>query len=265
MEDEGERAAISHEATRQLLCATGVLPRLVNVPEWVQSGMASYFDTPHGALYPGVGLPSWSNLVSFKYFLRKNRLGGEPYDIMLRTISNQYFLEAQRTAEDERDDLDKDKSNKLKEEQDMARGTAWALVYYLMDQKKTSQLLQFTQELNNLPRDLELDSRTLQACFGRALNLLDAKDPRRLDPVKARTFANDWIDHMTRVNLEVPQAMQLFTDYRYPPAKRKSSGPSNQPSGIGPGPAGIGPGAAPMINPNAPPGLNPPRNNRRPG
>lgn len=249
MEDEGERASISHEATRQLLCSTGVLPRLVNVPEWVQSGMASYFDTPHGSLYPGVGLPSWSNLISFKYFRRKDRLGGSPHEAFLRTVSNKFFLDALRTADDLKDNVEKEKDNTLKEEQDIARGTAWALVYYLLDTKRLPQLLLFTQELGNLPRDLELDDRTLQACFGRAFNLMDAKDPRRLDPVKSRAFAGEWFEYMSQVTLEVPQAELIFTDYRYPPVKRKAAAQTNQP---GAAPGIIGPGAVPGINPNPP-------------
>lgn len=253
MEDEGERASISHEATRQLLFATGVLPRLVNVPEWVQSGMASYFDTPHGALYPGVGLPSWTHLVSFRHFLKSNRLGTS-HEMFLRTISNQFFLDALRTADEYKDQEEQAKSKQLKEELEMARATAWALVYFVMDRRKTSQLLQFTQELNQLPRDLELDERTLQACFGRAFNLIDAKDPRRLDPTKSRAFAAEWFDHMMQVELEVPQARQMFTDYRYPPAKRKAAAQSNQP---GAAPGVIAPGAAPGAIPNIAPGLNP--------
>jgi hypothetical protein len=254
MEDEGERASISHEATKQLLFATGVLPRLVNVPEWLQAGMASYFDTPHGSLYPGLGLPSWSHLVSFKHYLKKNRLGTS-HEMFLKTISNQFFLDAQQAAEDHK--ADADKPPVVQEGFEMARGTAWALVYFLLDKKKTAQLLQFTHELNHLPRDLELDERTLQACFGRAFNLIDAKDPRRLDPVKSRAFASEWFDYMMQVELEVPQARQILTDYRYPPAKRKASPQSNQP-GAAPGVVG------PNVNPNVAPGLNPAPNVKPP-
>src|SRR5438874_11352157 len=88
---------------------------------------------------------------------------------------------------------DKEKKEKqLRDEQDIARGTAWALVYYLLQNKKLPQLLQYTQELANLPRDLELDERALQACFAKAFGLADAKDPRRLDQRKAFEFASGW-------------------------------------------------------------------------
>jgi hypothetical protein len=224
------------------------------VPEWLQAGMASYFDTPHGSLYPGLGLPSWSHLVSFKHYLKKNRLGTS-HEMFLKTISNQFFLDAQQAAEDHK--ADADKPPVVQEGFEMARGTAWALVYFLLDKKKTAQLLQFTHELNHLPRDLELDERTLQACFGRAFNLIDAKDPRRLDPVKSRAFASEWFDYMMQVELEVPQARQILTDYRYPPAKRKASPQSNQP-GAAPGVVG------PNVNPNVAPGLNPAPNVKPP-
>src|SRR5262249_16234062 len=68
VEDEAELSTLSREGTRQLLFASGLLPRQVHTPEWIAEGLASYFETSPGALYRGIGLPSWSNLVSLKYF-----------------------------------------------------------------------------------------------------------------------------------------------------------------------------------------------------
>src|SRR5205807_337745 len=64
MEEEGQRAASSHEVIRQLLAATDMLPRNVMAPEWIQFGLPSFFETPVGAswpaFWPGVGAPSWN-------------------------------------------------------------------------------------------------------------------------------------------------------------------------------------------------------------
>ena len=86
--------------------------------------------------------------------------------------------------------------------------------------------------------------------------------PHRPDLVEApreiptfHEFASEWFEHMSQTSLEVPQAETIFTDYRYPPVKRKASAQSNQPGSV---PGMIGPGAAP-VGPNVP-GLNPPKN-----
>jgi Protein of unknown function (DUF1570) len=263
LEEEGEKASISHEAARQLLYATGMLPRLVNVPEWAQFGLASYFDTPHGALYGGVGLPSWSNLVSFKYFRKTNKLGTKS-ETLIRTISDRYFRDAAKFELEQKDVPEKDKKEKqLHDKQDIARGTAWALAYYLLHEKKLPELARYTAELSDLPRDLELDEAALQACFGKAFGLSDAKDPRRLDPRKVSQFADAWFGVMDGVNLEARDAEVILTDARYPAPARRPVGNTNNPNGLPQGfaPPGVNPGFAPPgVNPGiAPPGAVGPR------
>lgn len=249
LEEEGEKASISHEAARQLLYATGMLPRLVNVPEWAQFGVASFFDTPHGALYSGVGLPSWSNLVAFKYFRKSNKLGTKS-ETLIRTISDRYFRDAAKFELEQKDVPEKDKKEKqLHDKQDIARGTAWALAYYLLHEKKLPELARYTAELSNLPRDLELDEAALQACFARAFGLSDAKDPRRLDARKTSQFADAWFSFMDGVNLEVRDAEAILTDARYPVVRRPAANTN---------PSGFPQGFAPGVNPGfAPPGVNP--------
>ena len=58
LEDETERAGVTHEASRQLLFASGLLPRGVAVPEWVQFGMGSFFETPEHSPWPTPAGPS---------------------------------------------------------------------------------------------------------------------------------------------------------------------------------------------------------------
>ncbi|MFO0928205.1 MAG: DUF1570 domain-containing protein [Gemmataceae bacterium] len=52
---------MTHEASRQLLFAAGLVPRNVNVPEWLQFGFGSFFEqplqSPWGA--PGAANPYW--------------------------------------------------------------------------------------------------------------------------------------------------------------------------------------------------------------
>src|SRR5262249_54074340 len=48
LEFDAERSAVTHDATRQLLYATGTLNKNVVTPEWFQFGVASFFETPQG-------------------------------------------------------------------------------------------------------------------------------------------------------------------------------------------------------------------------
>jgi len=254
MEEEAERAAISHEGVKQLLYATGVLPRFVNVPEWVEFGMASFFDTPQGALYPGVALPSWSQLVAFKHFRKYNRLGGSAQAALTGTITNAFFRQAR-----EADGGDQDKGEKPSEQLEIARATAWSFVYYLGQNKRMSAMLRLGQELNQLPRDLDLDDATLQGCFARAFEMVDPKDPRKVDPARLKNLADAWFADLLAVNLEVPEVETMYLGRRaaasMPPRPRTQQNPNTPPGLLPPGaqPGLMPPGAQPKgpnINPN---------------
>jgi hypothetical protein len=197
LEEEAERATISHEATRQLLFATGLLPRNVDVPEWVQYGLSSFFETPQGAFYPGVGLPSWSNLVNFKYHRRKNHLGS-PKDTLLQVISDAYFHRARESASLFADNRDNEQMEETaKEDEEIARATAWGLVYHLAREDKLNLLIRYSQELDRLPRDLELGKRVLQGCFTRAFDLRE--------PSRFQGWADSWFSEMENYALEIPR------------------------------------------------------------
>ena len=58
LEDSLEKASIGHNASRQLLYATGLLPPHVLVPSWVDQGMSSIFETPPGHPWETLGAPS---------------------------------------------------------------------------------------------------------------------------------------------------------------------------------------------------------------
>jgi hypothetical protein len=203
---EAERATISHEATRQLLFATGLLPRNVEVPEWIQYGLSSFFETPTGAFYPGVGLPSWSNLIDFKYHRKKSKLGTAK-DVLLDLVSDRYFLQARESAKN----LDASRSrpdhlvNKAKDDQEIARSTAWALVYFLAKEGKLDTLLKYSRELDRLPRDLELSPRVLRSCFTRAYGLPD----NRLQEI-----ATEWFTGMENTVLEIQEWERDFLNFR---------------------------------------------------
>jgi len=170
MEDESERSTTTHEGIRQLLAATGLLPRSVAGAEWVRFGIASFFETGREAFYGGPGLPSWHYLISFKHLRKSEKLpddkGG---DIVRMVITDGYFRRAYAAQErlgDNKDD--KHHQDAVQRELDLARTTAWGLTYYLMNHK-LDNLLDYLGELRSLPRDVEYDGKVMQSCFHRAM------------------------------------------------------------------------------------------------
>jgi hypothetical protein len=234
LEEESERTAATHEGTRQLLAATGLLPRSVVAADWVHFGMASFFETSYQAYYLGVGMPSWVYLVEFKHLKKTPELANS-HEVLLKTISDYYFVVANKTQEqftahkDEREELEPELEYELK----TARTTAWALTYYLA-RHRLDQLERYFGELANLPRDLEFDEGVLQGCFVRAFGLTDSSDPNKLDMGKVAKLAKDWYDAMEKEHLDLieVQTETLQDRSKAPPRPRQPSRPrQQQPSG----------------------------------
>jgi hypothetical protein len=225
--DEAERATLSHEAVRQLLAASGLLPRQVAAPEWIQEGLASYFERPFGAVYGFGGLPSWSNLVAFKYYLGHGL--GKGREILNNVITDRYF-EMARDAADTDPNNDKT-ADKERADWQRARATSWALVYYLIAKGDMDKLLGYANEIAQMPRDLDLDEHALEACFAKAFGMADANDRLNLNPGLIQSSADSWIEFMRRVDLELPDversSMAAFS-------RRNGAGPKTD----GPAPKG---------------------------
>jgi hypothetical protein len=203
MEKESARAAVTHEGTRQLLAATGLLPRGVLAAEWVHSGTATFLETPYHAFYFGVGLPHWIYLVEFKHLQKTGELG-KSNEVLLKTIADRYFIAARATQEQ----FDRNKEGRealepvLHDELMTARTTAWALTYYLA-KHRLANLEQYLRELASLPRDLEFDDVVLQGCFARAFGLTDTMDPGKLDMAKLSRLAEAWYASMAGESLDL--------------------------------------------------------------
>src|SRR5262249_33020260 len=148
---DGELAAVTHEGTRQLVAATGLLPRNVATPHWLQFGLGSFFETPKGAFWPGTGAPSWTYLVKWKYWDDHKKLG-DPQDTLQSVISDKLFRQALPSK-------DHAQWNK-------PRTMAWGLTYFLM-KGRLEKTLRFFKELSELPRDMEFDEDVYVGCFMR--------------------------------------------------------------------------------------------------
>jgi hypothetical protein len=225
MEDESERATLTHEGVRQLLAATGLLPRNVAAGEWVRFGIASFFETPHMALYPGTGLPSWTNLVAFKQLRKTAQLAPDHAPkVLVDVITDAYFRRANaELARAARGTVAQ--QLKAQQELELARATSWALTYYLMTHK-LDKMLSYLQELRSLPRDVAYDAEVLQGCFGRAFGV-PAGGPgggNRLDPRGVQQLATAWFAALETTMLEVSQ-FELWAV-----AERNPTAPSSEPS-----------------------------------
>jgi hypothetical protein len=223
LQEEAEVAAVSHEGTRQLLAATGFLPRTVALPDWVQYGLPSVWDTCKydpvlgtGAFWHGFGLPSWTHLVHYKV-MEANKDLPPPDQALLAVLNDLDFLRARFMRQPE---------YIMK-----ARTMAWALCYFLA-QRHLDGLQRYGQELSALPRDLELDGDVTIAAFTRAFKLTDASG--QVDQAKFRNFANEWAKYMEIVQppmdqkvwrmLVLDEAQKAYKEFKEKQAGMKPAG-----------------------------------------
>jgi hypothetical protein len=198
LEEESEIATVSHQCSRQLLAAIGMLPRSVEIPEWVQFGWPAFFETPKFdptthtvAFWPGTGAPSWTYLVQWKLWEIDKQLE-EPLDGLMGVLTDRFFREAQRTRDPEK---------LLK-----ARTYAWALAYFLAN-KDLDGLLRYGEELSQLPRDLEFDGEVHLGCFARAFKRDDPTKPNGADLTKLEALARDWYKFIGIEPLQMPELL----------------------------------------------------------
>lgn len=207
LEEEGERATATHEAVRQLLAATGLVPHNVQAGEWLQFGIASFFETPHHALFQGVALPNWTHLVNFKHLRQKGKLPEQQArQILYNVISDGYFRQAcpnEQLARESRD-LKNPLPVQAAEELELARATSWALCYYLMN-RRLDGMLTCLEQLRGLPRDVEHNDAVLAGCFARAFQLSPSPlaHPNAIDWKSFDQLASDWLRVMSNEQLDV--------------------------------------------------------------
>jgi hypothetical protein len=202
MAEEAEYAAATHQGTRQLLTASGLLPRGVVLPQWLQSGLPSVFETaktdPYsqtGAYWPTYGEVNWVYMTYFKLWEQTKPVMLDSAEDALRAVlTDRYFRDAA---------LDPNNPDKLIR----ARTMAWALAYYLAN-RETTKLLRYGQELDALPRDLDVDPEAHMLFFARAFDLVDPTKPDAILPSKFRDFATEWYKEMKTRGLPAPNMVQ---------------------------------------------------------
>lgn len=190
MEDEAVLAAVSNEGTRQLVAATHLLPRNVAVPQWIQFGIGSFFETTKGAFWPGTGAPSWTYATRYKAWEQLQINLDKSDEALKSVVTDGYFHKATET----------EGASTMK-----ARTMSWALSYYLM-KKRLDGLLKYFDELGKLPRDMQFDEETLMGCFARAFELSVPDRPNEPDIQKFLFLAQDWYTFVSGEPLEYVDA-----------------------------------------------------------
>jgi hypothetical protein len=205
MEVESMLHTVSHDASRQLLYAAGLLPRNVAAPEWFLFGMGSFFETSPQSPWPSIGAPSFYWLPLFKEMRKDNRFQKTPYDTLRAVVTDSYF----RTLPP-RGDAETTLRRLHEEALRKARTASWSLTHFLA-REKLDGLRRYCKELGKLPRDLELDENTLLEAFARAFGAVDGAN--KLDPAKLGSLANQWFAYIDNVTLESEGLRKQIRDY----------------------------------------------------
>jgi hypothetical protein len=221
METERELTAATHDGSRQLLYASGLLPRSLVAPEWVLFGIGSFFETSPESPWPGIGAPSYYWLPQFKehkeaWFERK------PEDTLRRVVTDSYFRNLpSRGDAGTRERLHYDAALRH------ARSASWGLTYFLAN-RKLDGLQRYFKELSKLPRDMELDDSVLLMAFAKAFGAADAKN--HIDDAKLTALAAEWYKYLDNTELEskeLERQIRLF--YRDSQLKSTEKKPETKP------------------------------------
>jgi hypothetical protein len=197
-EEQSERHAASHVGSLQLATASGLLPRTVAAPRWVQFGLGSFFETPPEAYWPGTGAPHWNYLTKFTLWHDENKLD-KPDEALRSVVTDAYFHALKEGLKDPKNEHDH--AALLK-----ARTMTWSLTYFLA-QQKLDQLLSYYQELEKMPRDMELGEEALAALFAKAFDL--GEGPAGMSSDKAHALALEWYRFMKDTHLEVAEVLTI--------------------------------------------------------
>ena len=134
--EESDIEVVSHEATHQLAGNSGLLSRGKIGARWAHEGLASYFETPAGAGWGGIGAVNDSRLSDYRIVSRDPKRNS-----LELVISDQLFYQA-------RD----------QEEVVEAYGQAWGLTYFLME-TRFNKLVAYYERCSQFENELPPDKR----------------------------------------------------------------------------------------------------------
>lgn len=199
MRKESESVSSSFEGTQQLMTTLGYLPRGVETPKWFRYGLVSFFETPKGAFWKGTGQQNQVYLSQWKawYDNEDKKSLEKPGEVLRHVVSDQYFKRVH------------DPKHNKENSENKARTMAWSLMYYLA-QNKLDGVLRYSQEVAQMPRDVELSEDILVRAFAKAFDLADPAHPDKVDVNKWNLFANEWFKDLRRMPVEVDEVRKAM-------------------------------------------------------
>ena len=159
---------VTHEATHQIAGNSGLFPRQVHIPRFVQEGMAAFFESPNDASWSGVGAINKTRLEYYRALA--DRFNDREHSNIDFVVSDQIYSRAASHGSILH-----------------AYGQAWALTHFLMD-KHFDKLQDFWRNLARLPADMVICEddvvRCFDAAFGKERTRLDMEWRRHMDSLK---------------------------------------------------------------------------------
>ena len=209
-----------------LFRSSDLLSRNVPTAEWLRHGLASFFETPQRTFFDCTALPSWTNLVSFRYFRKTGQLpDDDSAAVLLNTITDQYFSKARatfKTLPAERK-MDTPEEKRARQQLELAQATSWALTYFLMN-NDLDGVFAYLEELRQLPRDVEFDAPVLAGCFARAFKIeADPDNPLQLKMPDVQKRADQWFAYLGErsTSLDISGIESQLVAERIPAEKKK--------------------------------------------
>ena len=244
LEDGAEHHTVTNETVRQLLIASEMFPRNVQVPDWMIEGLAALFETPANSVYPTIGAPSWTHAISFKHLRNKTQKLAVSRDVLYNVIRDYYFQDARQMSKEMQEQPGSpDLQRSHREAWELARCTAWSFTYYLAQKGKLDYLFNYGKELDHLPRDMDLNELVLEASFAKAFNMADSQDAGKVDNIKMQNMSASWFEMMQGVNLD-PALIQSYYEKeraKLDPSDAPPPPPSEKPDPGNPAPPSTDP------------------------
>jgi hypothetical protein len=128
--EQADVSVVSHEATHQLAGNTGLFPRDKVALLWVHEGLATYFETPEGAGWGGIGAVNEDRLKWYNALRHDTEHSNIAFIVSDRIFDHAATHEAKVAA----------------------YGQAWALTHFLME-TRSSQLMEYYAKLAALNID----------------------------------------------------------------------------------------------------------------
>lgn len=170
--ENSDITVVSHETTHQMAGNTGLLPRHVLIPSWVHEGLATYFETPNGANWGGVGAVNTDRLEWYRLL--------EPD----RRHSNLDFI-----VGDQIFDFAATHEGKV-----AGYGQAWALTHFLLE-KHFDGCMAFYRRVGEMPPDAHLSADVINQLFDEEIK------------VKRPILDQQWRAYMSRLKTDLEEIL----------------------------------------------------------